>query len=572
MARTRGEHPPLARRSGHKALITPLATSAGVLMVLHLLGFGTMSAEAAPVILESHDLNGFKFGMEYVGQEDSNDPGLFATDAITWAKGNGYPHSRWRDLEPEPPVDGVHTYTFDVLDRHVLRYQSAGFEDLALVLQASSDWAVECGPVDAWRCPDSPSDLVSSPPIDDERWDDYAAFIRAVVERYDGDGVDDVPGLIAPIRYWEIETEVQHGAFWQVTCDGCTDRAYLDRRISEYLRLLEVAGDAAREADPDAKIMLAGLWFWDVFDRGPVTLSEMRSLIAAGGYVADVYAEVMRFILSIVAETDLYDAVEFHQLSHYTGVEGSVAWLRRFLAWRGVEKEIHVGDALSGPTLFHNGPFQSWEYFDGARLLEVVGSGDDLYGYDYREVERWYRAEQARYTAKQTLLAVGSGATGMNLFQWKDFPPLFFEAFPMPTYWLWWTWGIQGLADVTAPGAEFVAPRPAMTTYQHLASRLHNVTRADRVEFDPEIRAYRFTIDSDTVWVLWIDASIARQYGEAEPKIDLALPLPTGRYGLTRLPSERGEEVETTFVDVLEPGFVVEVSDMPILIQEAHDD
>ena len=32
----------------------------------------------------------------------------------------------------------------------------------------------------------------------------YASWLSAAVERYDGDGIDDTPGLEYPIRYWEI--------------------------------------------------------------------------------------------------------------------------------------------------------------------------------------------------------------------------------------------------------------------------------------------------------------------------------------------------------------------------------
>ncbi len=35
----------------------------------------------------------------------------------------------------------------------------------------------------------------------------YAAFVRALVERYDGDGQDDMPGLKFPIRHWEVGNE-----------------------------------------------------------------------------------------------------------------------------------------------------------------------------------------------------------------------------------------------------------------------------------------------------------------------------------------------------------------------------
>ncbi len=35
----------------------------------------------------------------------------------------------------------------------------------------------------------------------------YRAFVRATVERYDGDGVDDMPGLVNPIHHWQVSNE-----------------------------------------------------------------------------------------------------------------------------------------------------------------------------------------------------------------------------------------------------------------------------------------------------------------------------------------------------------------------------
>ena len=41
-------------------------------------------------------------------------------------------------------------------------------------------------------------------PIDSTK---YVRFVRATVERYDGDGIDDMPGLVNPIRRWQVGNE-----------------------------------------------------------------------------------------------------------------------------------------------------------------------------------------------------------------------------------------------------------------------------------------------------------------------------------------------------------------------------
>ena len=35
----------------------------------------------------------------------------------------------------------------------------------------------------------------------------YANFIAKLVERYDGDSIDDMPGLTVPIKHWELMNE-----------------------------------------------------------------------------------------------------------------------------------------------------------------------------------------------------------------------------------------------------------------------------------------------------------------------------------------------------------------------------
>ena len=42
---------------------------------------------------------------------------------------------------------------------------------------------------------------------------EYQDFVKQLVERYDGDGIDDMPGLKNPIKYWQIDNEPP---FWQL--------------------------------------------------------------------------------------------------------------------------------------------------------------------------------------------------------------------------------------------------------------------------------------------------------------------------------------------------------------------
>jgi hypothetical protein len=90
----------------------------------------------------------------------------------------------------------------------------------------------------------------------------YKNFLRKLVERYDGDGIDDMPGLKIPIKYWEIlnEPSMQDG-----------DEKFFVGTSEEYLDILKTSYETIKEADPEAKVLHAGIAgmdkefqeFWD---------------------------------------------------------------------------------------------------------------------------------------------------------------------------------------------------------------------------------------------------------------------------------------------------------------------
>ena len=45
--------------------------------------------------------------------------------------------------------------------------------------------------------------------------DDYKNFLIKLVDRYDGDGSNDMPGLIKPIKYWDVMNEPEFKMFFK---------------------------------------------------------------------------------------------------------------------------------------------------------------------------------------------------------------------------------------------------------------------------------------------------------------------------------------------------------------------
>ena len=74
----------------------------------------------------------------------------------------------------------------------------------------------------------------------------YKRFVKEVVERYDGDGKEDMPGLEYPVKYWLIEDE----PMW---------RMYFNGTGSDYAVVLDAAYEAVKSADPGANVICAML-------------------------------------------------------------------------------------------------------------------------------------------------------------------------------------------------------------------------------------------------------------------------------------------------------------------------
>ena len=75
-----------------------------------------------------------------------------------------------------------------------------------------------------------------------DRPDEYKAFVRAAVERYDGDGVDDLAAGVR-VTHWQVGNEVFE---WERTGRGA----------QEYAAWVRLVREGALAADPDARIVL----------------------------------------------------------------------------------------------------------------------------------------------------------------------------------------------------------------------------------------------------------------------------------------------------------------------------
>jgi hypothetical protein len=171
---------------------------------------------------------GVSFGPEYVGAHAT------LTAEFKRMRKSGVESARFALYWVKAQPHAGQAPDFKMLDRIVTAATRARLRLMPVVLGAPA-WAT----LDASRPIDVPRDPA-----------EYAAFITALVERYGTGGTffKDHPKLRNfPIGSWQIWNEVSNPWYWD------TGYAY------SYPRTLRAAYDAAKAADPGARVLMAGL-------------------------------------------------------------------------------------------------------------------------------------------------------------------------------------------------------------------------------------------------------------------------------------------------------------------------
>jgi len=185
----------------------------------------------------------------------------------------------WDELQKD---DGEYDWSFS--DKYIKKSQSYGFNIIGTIWPFA-DWDQKnCHSLEACRGygfegrPPGPPDklpIYRCKPCDMTA---YSNFVQNLIERYDGDGLNDMPGLEYPIKYWEASNEpgIQGGGldFFKGTPD-------------EYFQILKATYNAVKAADPEAKVLHAGL-------AGMITLDFWKPIFTkgAGNYfdIANVHS------------------------------------------------------------------------------------------------------------------------------------------------------------------------------------------------------------------------------------------------------------------------------------------
>jgi len=205
----------------------------------------------------SYQRDPLPFGVQtYTSIGDSTGlPEMVALQAI-WVR---YPVS-WQSLEPVDTTPD--NFNWDKYDQQFLDASSNHLRLVATV-GGNPSWAAEYG----------------GSPVYPQYMSDYLEFIGALVERYDGDGIDDALGSPV-VNYWEFYNEPDNGTVLLAE-NGFGYWGYIG---NEYAQFMSQVYPVVKTANPNAKILNGGLSY-DAFidDGGRFVRRFLDDFLAAGG-------------------------------------------------------------------------------------------------------------------------------------------------------------------------------------------------------------------------------------------------------------------------------------------------
>jgi len=378
------------------------------------------------------------------------------------------PHVLWMEIEREPGV-----YDWSSLDEEVRALQALGL-DITMVLSplinAFGDLRDELVEVIAqypsfihFMRQGVGSEYRLHP--QGETLPLWRAFVRAAVDRYDGDGENDMPGLRYQVRNWHVVEEYP-------TPSIPDERVYVD--------LLGQAYEIIHEECPGARVILAGLAgnyaHWFAFMGGFIddplagaVNGELMTREQMNGSPSWSFRKG-RYEWMVEHAFESFDVIDLHAyIPIESFLEGEIAYLNDLMSRFGTPKPIWIVEG--------GGPHKNYPGYPA-----VNSPADEVFGWGSVE-------ENAEFVVK---LHAMSAAAGVERQHWGLGGVKGENA-----YWDG-PWCGMGLLDWTDDHR-----KPSYYTFRLMVEKLDGFTECVDLSIDG-VRAFRFEFaDGDSVLVFW---------------------------------------------------------------------
>ncbi|MBU0528540.1 T9SS type A sorting domain-containing protein [bacterium] len=424
--------------------------------------------------------------------------------------------SGWKGLQLSSgaPIDFTQT------DKVIQLLQKYGFSKL-WNLRINAPWASVNNP-DCYYIGDC------APDSDHE--DDLYNFIYALVERYDGDGFQDMgydtpndasDDLIIPVQRYLMTGEIEFiGASPPPSVGGYGDEAIMHfwtDSIENLLRTHRIVYQAIHDADPtgNTKLVSSGGIFWDLYSDfpdwpqidGPIVQARLNGQNNHNVPYIQSYNRLKQMLLSFGDDSDGIecDYIGWHPHMPWREIDQTFTFIKTYAG----DKPIYIDDMWCNILLINDPPGNTL-FTGGGKVIEgdfpnsLVPSYAVLINgmlFNNQPIRDWYYARHARTIVKAFASVFGEGAERASISGIADF--------------LTDKLGIMGTLN------ENFYEKPGYYTYKLLVEKLHDFTTATEiyVSNDPRTRVYEFDRQGrGPVYVLWSET------GEAPQNLDYRKP------------------------------------------------
>jgi hypothetical protein len=386
---------------------------------------------AQPATLSFFGLNGYFSGYERPWAEVTTLLPMGPAIGMHWTR----EEVTWANVEPAQD-----SFNFDHYDTLFGSIADAGYGIIGMLVTTPA-WARKsycagsywCGPANVW---------------------DFYDFAFRMVERYDGDGVNDAPGS-PRVAYWEIWNEPNFPTTWPGTSE-------VDRQTT-YGDLLHTGYQAVKAADPTAQVLVGSLYVWDGASYPPPVYDGLAWL----GQVQLRHPDICADFDILAIHPHMPDVAPDqpgldHRITMMGRIENALAWDTEPLHLCDGERPVFVTEA-------------AWS--------TCTGCGG------------WSKTEdqQANYLVRTFALAAARGVSHVNVFQLEDK----FDGGASDT------WGNCAIVKTAAQG---YAPKKAYQALGVLTDQVEGFTAVTpgAHNSEPDRFDYRFTLaDGTLVDILW---------------------------------------------------------------------
>jgi len=433
---------------------------------------------------------------------------------------------QWGNMQASPDAE----IDFERFDRFVREYQAHGFTELTISLRPHSPWASKD------VRPLTSTDASPKP----EYRDLFQAWVEAVIERYDADGVDDMEGLRWPVRRVEIGNELS---------------SYEPEPVEEYLETLRLAYEAAHRASDEVRVGHAAFLFapvdMDVDDPAEYDVAwETTRRVDNHHDLADMRA--------VLDHPDRFDFINLHNLGDPYEIEDLMRWVRYETGRRGYEKPVVISDTT--PTSYVGwGPANRCTGRPLGVIARPATEADRcrMAAYFTRLLDgdpaalAWTRGFVAADQVQRTVVAAEQGVRLINL------------AFVSDLFWLTLkpmnagagisAWG--GAIRINPWTGRVLERYPLFHAIRQLMGHLAGYRSIERVEHpEPRARIYRVEGADGPFWIAWLDPGRVLLPDEDEPSLEATIELPPGAYAVEPVITALGQEAAEPQTLDAEPG------------------